>query len=152
MKQDIEGAVFRLDSKSEGALEPAFSEDYKVNAEKVYALFGKHDELDQFSKPVLKDRMIDEKYEYAKDRVDACAMEQLTNRGSVYLIKISNFDGNLYNPNGIYSFEQRQKANRQKGGMVFTFRRVSKPVFDHYLRFLETGNASHLTVAQREMM
>jgi hypothetical protein len=60
---------------------------------------------------------------------------------------LANMHGELYNPNGLYA-EQRDNH----GIPNWEFRRVHKSVFDRYVRFLETRNETHLTLASREYL
>lgn len=57
--------------------------------------------------------------------------------------------GNLYNPWGLESEGTIRRFEDERGQPLWTFKQVLPEVYQRYIKFLETQNEVHLTIAER---
>ena len=73
------------------------------------------------------------------------------NSEKVYYYVRTGTDGRLYDPEGLYTTGNAHEYSKEKGRSVYEFKLVSKEVFTHYLKFLQTKNKAWLDTCNRLM-
>ena len=68
---------------------------------------------------------------------------------SSYYLKFG-INGFIYDPWGLYSEGTQHKKANHAGKMAWSFRKVNKKCFSHYLLYLSSKNKSYLNNAERE--
>lgn len=141
--EDLTQAICRQDSTVVSA--PSVIETV------VFTIKGKQNDLDDNDYPILWDVQYEDsgKLVQAETREEAYAMKR-SNCGVVnYYVKMAS--GTILNPNSMYAEFKHQKRSKI-GEKIYQFQRVGKKVFEYYLQFLKTKNATWLANAQREYL
>lgn len=88
------------------------------------------------------------------DPVGAFAKKTTVGEKTLYEVKFATLGasvGRMLDPNGLYfNPGDEVKYEKSTGKMRYEYRKVTKSVFDSYLKFLETGSQKYLLNAERE--